>query len=63
MTLENIFNPDLLYFCYVLVGYFIVGLIIKLCKFISKRTRNKFDDRVVEVLEKWHKVNKEKIKK
>lgn len=63
MTLENIFNPDLLYFGYVLIGYFVFSIIIKILKIICIHTRNKFDDRVVEVLEKWHKVNKEKIKK
>lgn len=63
MILENLFNAETLYICYIIIGYFIVSLIIKILKFISKKTKTTIDDKIVDKLEKWHKINKDRIKR
>lgn len=63
MILENLFNAETLYMCYIIIGYFVVSLIIKILKFICKKTKTTIDDKIVNKLEKWHKVNKDRIKR
>ena len=61
--IENIFNAETLWWIYFIIGYFIMTFIIKILKFLSKKTKTKVDDKIVDKLEEWHKVNKEKLKR
>lgn len=61
--LDSILNADVLYYAYTVIGFLVFGLILFILKPIVKRTKNKIDDKVVDVLEEWHEVNKSKIKK
>lgn len=61
--LDSILNADVLYYAYTVIGFLVFGLILFILKPIVKRTKNKIDDKVVDVLIEWHEVNKSKIKK
>lgn len=61
--LDSILNADILYYTYTVIGFLVFGLILFILKPIVKRTKNKIDDKVVDVLVEWHEVNKSKIKK
>lgn len=61
--LDSILNADVLYYAYTVIGFLVFGLILFILKPIVKRTKNKIDDKVVDVLADWHEVNKSKIKK
>lgn len=61
--LDSILNADVLYYAYTVIGFLVFSLILFVLKFIVKRTKNKIDDKVVDVLVEWHEVNKSKIKK
>lgn len=61
--LDSILNADVLYYAYTVIGFLVFSLILFILKPIVKRTKNKIDDKVVDVLEEWHEVNKSKIKK
>lgn len=61
--LDSILNADVLYYAYTVIGFLVFGLILFILKPIVKRTKNKIDDKVVDVLAEWHEVNKSKIKK
>ena len=61
--LDSILNADVLYYAYTVIGFLVFGLILFILKPIVKRTKNKIDDKVVNVLAEWHEVNKSKIKK
>lgn len=61
--LDSILNADVLYYAYTVIGFLVFSLILFIIKPIVKRTKNKIDDKVVDVLEEWHEVNKSKIKK
>ena len=61
--LDSILNADVLYYAYTVIGFLVFGLILFVLKPIVKRTKNKIDDKVVDVLAEWHEVNKSKIKK
>ena len=61
--IENIFNAETLWWIYFIIGYFIMTFIIKILKFLSKKTKTKVDDKIIDKLEEWHKVNKEKLKR
>ena len=63
MSISEIFNPDLLYFCYILLGYAVFSVIIWILRWLCAKTSNKIDDKFVSILEKWHKKNKERIHK
>lgn len=63
MMIETIFNADTLWWIYFIIGYCIVTIIIKILKFICKRTNTKLDDKIINKIEQWHKVNKERFKK
>lgn len=61
--LDSILNADVLYYAYTVLGFLVFYVIIFVLKFISKRTSNTIDDKIVNTLEKWHEVNKNRIKK
>ena len=61
--LDSILNADILYYTYTIIGFLVFSLILFILKPIVKRTKNKIDDHVVDVLAEWHEVNKSKIKK
>lgn len=61
--LDSILNADVLYYAYTVIGFLVFGLILFILKPIVKRTKNKIDDKIVDVLAEWHEVNKSKIKK
>lgn len=61
--LDSILNADILYYTYTLIGFLVFSLILIVLKYIVKRTKNKTDDKIVDVLAEWHEVNKSKIKK
>lgn len=61
--IENIINEDTLYYLYLIIGYFVISFIVKLLKWICKKTKTTLDDKIVDKLEKWHKVNKNRISK
>lgn len=63
MILENVFNADTLWWIYFAIGYCIMTVILKILKAIVKLTKNKLDDKIVNTLCKWHKINKERLKK
>lgn len=59
--IENIFNAETLYGLYLIIGYFVVSFILKLLKFISKKTKTTIDDKIVGKIEEWHTKNKDRI--
>ena len=61
--LDSILNADILYYTYTLIGFLVFSLILMVLKFIVKKTKNKTDDKIVDVLVEWHEINKSKIKK
>lgn len=61
--LDSILNADVLYYAYTVIGFFVFGLILFILKPIVKITKNKIDDKIVNVLAEWHEVNKSRIKK
>lgn len=61
--LDSLLNADVLYYAYTVIGFLVFGLLLFIIKPIVKRTKNKVDDKVVDVLIEWHEVNKSKIKK
>ena len=61
--LDSILNADILYYTYTLIGFLVFSLILMVLKYIVKRTKNKTDDKIVNVLVEWHEINKSKIKK
>ena len=61
--LDSLLNADVLYYAYTVIGFLVFGLLLFILKPITKRTKNKIDDKVVDVLVEWHEVNKSKIKK
>lgn len=61
--LDSILNADILYYTYTLIGFLVFSLILMVLKYIVKITKNKTDDKIVDVLVEWHEINKSKIKK
>lgn len=61
--LDSILNADILYYTYTLIGFLVFSLVLMVLKYIAKRTKNKTDDKIVDVLVEWHEINKSKIKK
>lgn len=61
--LDSILNADVLYYAYTVIGFLVFSLILFILKLIVKITKNKIDDKIVNVLAEWHEVNKSKIKK
>ena len=61
--LDSLLNADILYYFYTILGFLCFSLILFIIKPIIKKTKNKVDDKIVNVLVEWHEVNKSKIKK
>lgn len=61
--LDSILNADVLYYAYTIIGFLVFYIILYILKFIVNKTANKYDDKIVDTLEKWHEVNKNRIKK
>lgn len=61
--IESIFNEDTLYGLYLIVGYFVITLLLKILKWLCKRTKTTIDDKIINKFEEWHKRNKNRISK
>lgn len=61
--LDSILNADVLYYAYTVIGFLVFSLILFILKPLVKITKNKIDDKIVNVLTEWHEINKSKIKK
>lgn len=59
----SLLNESVLYYTYTIIGFVVVSCLIYVLRFIVRHTKNKFDDKIVDVLSKWHEINKDKIKK
>lgn len=61
--LDSLLNADILYYAYTILGFLVFSVVLIVLKFIVSKTKNKVDDKFVDVLTEWHEVNKSKIKK
>lgn len=61
--LNNFDFSEFLFQFYTVIGFFVISLLIIVFKYITKKTKNTVDDKIVEKVEKWHAVVKDKIKK
>lgn len=61
--IESIFNEDTLYGLYLIVGYFVITLLLKILKWLCKKTKTTIDDKIINKLIDWHKRNKNRISK
>lgn len=57
------FNADTLFYISTVIGIGVVSLVIYGLKWLAKKTKNTFDDMLVDSLEEMHKENLKKIKK